>query len=130
MKLRIKGNSVRLRVGRTELARFLKDGRIDETICFGPAPEANLTYALEVQSGLTETRVRYTPRELTVTLTLDQVRRWSDEDQVGVYTAVPIGPQNTLEVIVEKDFACLDRSDQDNRDTFANPHLAPSCQVG
>jgi len=33
-------------------------------------------------------------------------------------------------VIVEKDFACLDRSDEGNKDTFANPLAGPNCQVG
>jgi hypothetical protein len=29
--------------------------------------------------------------------------------------------------VVEKDFACLDRIDEDNGDTFANPHAGATC---
>ena len=47
MKLRIKGNSLRLRVSRSEFTRFLSQSRIEETIHFGPGPEAKLTYGLE-----------------------------------------------------------------------------------
>jgi hypothetical protein len=40
MKIRIQGNSMRIRVGRSELALFLHQGRIEDTIQFTPAPEA------------------------------------------------------------------------------------------
>jgi hypothetical protein len=32
-----------------------------------------------------------------------------------------------LNVIVEKDFACLDLSDAENEDTFQNPELGAAC---
>jgi len=130
MKLRIKGDSLRIRVGRNELANFLRDGRIEDTIHFGAAPEARLTYVLEASAiDITQTQVRYSPQEVTVVLTPGQIRQWRQEEQVGVYTHVPLGPGAALEVVVEKDFACLDRGDEDNKDTFANPH-ATACRAG
>ena len=127
MKLRIKGNSLRLRVSRSELARFLSGGRIEETIHFAAAPEARLTYALESALQGSAVTVRYRPQEVTVILSEDQARIWSKENEVGVYTSVDIGAAESLEVIVEKDFACLDRSDEDNVDTFENPHIGAAC---
>lgn len=130
MKLRIKGDSLRIRVGRTELTDFLRDGRIEETIHFGSTPDARLTYVLEVSAGNTaETQVRYSRQEIAVVLTPGQTRQWSRDGEVGVYTQVPLGPGAALEVVVEKDFACLDRSDEDNKDTFANPNANTACQV-
>jgi hypothetical protein len=130
MKIRIQGNSLRIRVGRSELAHFLHEGRIEDTIRFTPAPEARLTYALEISPGATQTQVRYSPQEVAVILAPRQVVQWSLEAEVGVYTQVPIGAGASLEVIVEKDFACLDRSDEGNKDTFANPLAGTDCQVG
>jgi hypothetical protein len=131
MKLRIQGNSLRIRVGRSELAQFLHQGRIEDTVQFTPAPEARLTYALEVSPALaTQTQVRYSPQEIAVILAPRQVVQWSMETEVGVYTQIPIGAGNLLEVIVEKDFTCLDRSDADNKDAFANPLAGTNCQVG
>jgi hypothetical protein len=46
MKLRIQGNSIRLRVSRSELAAFVETGRLEETVYFGPQVETSLTYAL------------------------------------------------------------------------------------
>ena len=127
MKLRIKGNSLRLRVSRSELARFQAGGRIEETIRFSPAPEATLTYALESALKPSPVTVRYGSREVTVVLSKDRARIWGAQSEVGVYTTLDMGSAGSLEVAVEKDFACLDRSDEDNSDTFANPHLGVTC---
>ncbi len=131
MKIRMKGNSLRLRVGRSELERFLNDGRIEETTRFAVTPEARFTYALEVsEPGSAGTTLRTLPCGVTVVVTPEQVHLWKSEDQVGIYANLEIGTEKRLEVIVEKDFACLDRSDIDNADTFANPTLTTNCQVG
>jgi hypothetical protein len=127
MKLRIKGNSLRLRVSRSELARFQAGGRIEETIHFTAAPEATLTYALESALKPSPVTVRYGSREVTVVLSKDRARMWGAQGEVGVYTTLDMGPAGSLEVVVEKDFACLDRSDEDNSDTFANPLAGATC---
>jgi hypothetical protein len=127
MKLRIKGNSLRLRVSRSELAHFQAGGRIEETIHFTAAPEATLTYALESALKPSPVTVRYGSREVTVILSKDRARIWGGESEVGVYTTLDMGPAGSLEVVVEKDFACLDRSDEDNSDAFANPLAGATC---
>jgi len=45
---------------------------------------------------------------------------------VGIYGDVDTGISR-LAVIVEKDFACLDRSERDNIDRFPNPHKGTVC---
>jgi hypothetical protein len=127
MKLRIKGNSLRLRVSRSELAHLQAGGRIEETIRFAEAPEAKLTYALESAAQSSPLRVRYGFHDVTVILSERQVYIWKAESEVGVYSKLDIGSAGSLDVIVEKDFACLDRSDEENRDTFANPHAGAIC---
>jgi hypothetical protein len=81
MKLRIKGNSLRLRVSRSELARFQAGGRIEETIHFTAAPEANLTYALESASEPSPVTVRYGSRDVTVILSKDRARIWGGTER-------------------------------------------------
>jgi hypothetical protein len=126
MKLRIKGNSLRLRVSRPELARFLDGQRIEETIHFTRTPEASLTYALESAVQVAPVRVQYECQIVKVLLSGDQAGIWGAESEVGVYSTLDIGAAGSLEVIVEKDFACLDRSDEENSNAFANPQAA-SC---
>jgi hypothetical protein len=127
MKLRIKGNSLRLRVSRSELARFEAGERIEETIHFTADPGATLTYALESASRPAPVTIRYESREVVIILSKDRARIWSSQNEVGVYTTLDIGAAGSLEVAVEKDFACLDRTDEDNSDTFANPLTGATC---
>jgi hypothetical protein len=127
MKLRIKGNSIRLRVSRSELARLQAGGRIEETIHFTAAPGATLTYALESAIKASPVTVRYESREVTVILSEERARIWAAQSEVGVYTTLDMGSAGSLEVVVEKDFACIDRSNEDNSDTFANPLAGAAC---
>lgn len=82
MKLRIKGDSLRLRVSRSELDRVLAGGRVEETIHFGTASEAKFTYALEVALQTAPVRVRYEFQTVTffcLTARLDNgeiLQRW------------------------------------------------------
>ncbi|HEX4064757.1 MAG TPA: hypothetical protein VHZ09_01950 [Acidobacteriaceae bacterium] len=125
MKIRMNGNSLRLRVGRSELAQFLKEGRLEETIRFAATPEARFTWALEAGSpDDAATTVRYASCAVAIVVTAEQLRLWRREDQVGIYTQVDIGAGQTLDIVVEKDFACLDKNGAENADTFANPHPA------
>jgi hypothetical protein len=71
--------------------------------------------------------VHYSPGQVTVLLAKDDVETWGDPSQVGIYTSVENGSENSLELAIEKDFACLDRSDEDNLDTFENPHAGAIC---
>ena len=71
--------------------------------------------------------VRYGSREVTVILSKHRARIWGAQSEVGVYTTLDMGSAGSLEVVVEKDFACLDRSDEDNSDSFANPHAGATC---
>jgi hypothetical protein len=41
-----------------------------------------------------------------------------------VYSTLDIGAAGSLEVIVRTDFACLDRSNEENSDALANPQAA------
>ncbi|MEO6802755.1 MAG: hypothetical protein ABI197_05870 [Granulicella sp.] len=127
MKLRIKGNSLRLRVTRSELKCLIAGEDVEEIISFGPAPEASLPYTLVSRSQDTSVNVHYLPQKVTVTHSPEQLRMWSDETQVGVYINLHFGVAGSLEMAVEKDFAFLDRSDKDNADTFANPHAEQAC---
>lgn len=128
MKIRMKGNSLRLRVARSELARLLKDGRIRETIRFDASPEASFTWSLEAgKAEDASTAVRYSPGHVAVVVAPAAMRLWQQDEQVGIYARVDAGGEEPLEVIVEKDFACLDGSDSDNKDTFENPNLTVNC---
>lgn len=124
MKLRIKGNSLRLRVTRPELDRLMNDGRIEETITFAPDDRSSLTYALEHAATASAPTVRFAPSSLEVLIPTHQAQQWSLGEDVGIYSAVDIGPRGSLELIIEKDFSCLHGTAEENRDAFPNPRVS------
>ena len=126
MKLRIKGDSLRLRIGPAEMKQLIETGRIAETVHFTPAPEASLTYALEVAAQVETMNVRYSPCEVAVLLSAVQARAWAEGAEVGLYGYAPIA-KGLLEIAVEKDFACLDKNGAENEDTYPHPQESAVC---
>jgi hypothetical protein len=122
VKLRIQGNSLRLRVTRSEVARLLAGGEVVEVIRFAVAPEAALAYVLGVDRRCKAIQVSYGPERLSVMVTDEQLKAWSDPSQVGIYAVVPLNGGEQLEISIEKDFACLDRRDGGDEDAFPNPN--------
>jgi hypothetical protein len=127
MKLRIKGSSVRLRVLRPEVSRLIETGSIEEKVYFTSSDESAFTYGLKLESGLSKLQVRYERAKITVLLPAEMAGHWADTDEVGIYGAVDLEEHGKLDILVEKDFACLDLSDADNKDTFPNPQIGASC---
>jgi len=127
MKIRIRGNSLRLRVSRSELARLLAGDCVEETIHFAPEASARFTYVLQQEPSAKSPTVHYTDSRVSVLLPADQAYVWGATDQVGIAEEISLGTFGSLALLIEKDFACLDRSDEDNPDTFANPHAGATC---
>jgi hypothetical protein len=134
MKIRIKGNSLRLRLLRGEISQLEKFGRVTETIQFGALPHEQLTYSLEVSSNAKAINAQYTNNRITVTIPESTARNWVETEQVALENNQLIkneiqhdarrndAPQNILKILIEKDFVCLERKDDpDNLDAFPHP---------
>ena len=136
MKLRIKGNSLRLRVTRPELATLAEGGQVAEVVRFGPGPRERLAYVLRVADLPAGAAVPAPSAGRTVWATLDgqevrvtlapaAMRRWREPDAVGVDGRQPVGTGEELYVLVEKDFACVDGPPgSEDPDAFRNPTAA------
>jgi hypothetical protein len=121
MKLRIKGDSLRLRLTRGEVAGLRDDGRVEATIRFGLGSQ--LTYAL-VAANVPAVQAGFAHGTITVQVPKATVRQWADSEQVGFEAAQDLGNGETLRLLIEKDFACLTvRVGEDDADAFANPNV-------
>jgi hypothetical protein len=127
MKLRIKGDSLRLRVSRSEVARLLEGACLEDTIHFAPEARAKFTYSLQQEPSVSRPTVQYADSKATILIPTDQANDWGVTDQVGIAEDISLGSAGTLALLIEKDFACLDRSDEDNQDTFPNPNVGVTC---
>ena len=125
MKLRIRGNSLRLRLLRGEVEQFGKTGRVAETIQFGVSPAARLSYILEADGEAEQININFKDNQITVKIPAQAARNWVESDEVSLRSEQPIengDAENILKILIEKDFVCLDRKDDpDNSDAFPHP---------
>jgi hypothetical protein len=120
MKLRIKGNSIRLRLLRSEVDRFAAEGRISNEIQFGPDGSPSLKYSLVMSRSVDEPTPRYSDNEIVIEVPEGEARVWAGSDQVDLSSAPSYGALPTI--LIEKDLACLDRPDDPDRlDAFPHP---------
>jgi hypothetical protein len=124
MKLRIKGDSIRIRLTRSEVEQFGKEGYIEESTHFG---NTVFRYALGSREGLNELSAEFGDNKVTMLVPDTMRREWLDTDIVGYNNNMDLGEGKTLFLLLEKDFKCIDGEVlEDQSDNYENP-LA-SCQ--
>ncbi|MDJ0655401.1 MAG: hypothetical protein QNJ40_14660 [Xanthomonadales bacterium] len=120
MKLRIRGNSLRIRVTQGELENFAETGAIHDSIEFGP--ETQLTYRLTRDVQLSEMAADMNNEVITVRVPRDVADEWVSTELVSLRAEQPLDGAEPLKILVEKDFACLvTREGEDDSDAFPNP---------
>lgn len=120
MKLRIRGDSVRVRLKRSEVEQLAAG---DSIIAITHFPDAEFSYRLDVVGGSTIT-ASFSSGTLALGLPVDIVKNWAGGDDVSIHAELPLA-DGCLSVLVEKDFACLTPGDhrdyEDDADTFPHP---------
>jgi HSP20 family molecular chaperone IbpA len=114
MKLRLQGNSVRLRLTRSEVERLRETGLVEESVNFGGGEM--LTYRLQSRMEQGPVEAVFGQGILTVSLSKEAAHAWAGSDDVGVYAQ-----SGALTISIEKDFRCLIRPREDERDAYAHP---------
>ncbi|MCX2719637.1 DUF7009 family protein [Lentiprolixibacter aurantiacus] len=118
MKIRIKGNSIRLRLTRNEVADLCTKGFIRETTRF---PSGLFRYEVMISevhntlnAALEDNSICfYLPRKLS--------ENWPDNETVGFEEWLPLTNDSTLHLLLEKDFQCLEARSEDESDQYPNP---------
>lgn len=123
MKLRIKSNSIRLRLLRSEVERFASAGQISEEIEFGTDRSSYLRYSLVTSPEADAVSARFRGNEISIVVPVAIAKNWASSDEVGFESEQSIGSGESLKILVEKDFECVDRPDDPDRDdAFPNPN--------
>lgn len=119
MKIRIKGNSIRIRLTRTEVENFGKFGVLEEATEFG---NSKLVYAIESSSTIDELQASFVNNRITV-LIPEKIRdEWVSTERIGFENKFNIGNDKQLFLLIEKDFVCLDNTFEDQSDNYPNPN--------
>lgn len=119
MKLRIHGNSVRLRLTRSEVERFARDGKIESVVGFGPAPYHRLTYGFAIRPQSECMAVEYSSNCITIFVSPLVAQDWTTTERISVSDHQPLGNEGCLEILVEKEFRRM-------RDAVPDPDLYPN----
>lgn len=126
MKLRIKGNSIRIRLDRRDIERLVREGRVVDALQFGPGLE--FSYAVEVAPAPRERpEASYAEGKITLRIDPADASEWLEGDRVGFDHKQPVDG-GVIRVLLEKDFACIDRpAGEEEDDAFAFPNPSLTC---
>lgn len=121
MKIRIKGNSIRLRLTKTEVENFGKNGVYEEqTQMIGGVFNYKLERSSEHDTlaaewvGDKNLIVFYMPEHIS--------REWVETNEVGFQHKLQLENGTELFLLIEKDFVCLDNTFEDQSDNYPNPN--------
>lgn len=121
MKLRIRGNSIRLRLTRSEVGRLGETGWVGDIVEFGAASSA-FRYELRTSDKDSSMEARFDHNCLSISVPVGEAENWIRSEQIGLEVMSRIGDSKFLRILVEKDFVCLKpRENEDESDAFANP---------
>jgi hypothetical protein len=119
MKLRIKDNSIRLRLTQTEVGRIGNGDQIHSNLNF-PGGE-KVSYML-VGSAVEDPEIEYKDNRISISIPTEILTKWANSDEVSLLYELSLDHDNVLELLIEKDFACLTpREDEDESDLFPHP---------
>jgi hypothetical protein len=127
VKLRLQFNSIRFRLKRREVEQLARTGRVEEKILIGSGDGETFDYVLESTAAVSSARATVTARGIVVQVPSDEVMKWASTDQVGIESRQPVDNKTSLQILIEKDFACIDGTDPENADTFPNPLAGLKC---
>lgn len=125
MKIRIKGNSLRLRLSQTEVNNMNVNGQVQESISF---LTGKLIYKL-TSANVDSVEAYFLDNEIEVKVPKSKIAKWcTTADQIGIEQNIELNNNEQLMVLIEKDFACLtERPSEDESDNFPNPLAKHNC---
>jgi len=118
MKLRIKGNSIRFRLTKSEVDYFEKERYLEEKTEFG---NTVFSYVIANTKQGNELSAEFIDNKITLLIPEQLSNDWIKTNRVGLESEMEIGGGKKLFLLIEKDFKCLDNTMEDQSDNYPNP---------
>lgn len=126
MKLRIRDNSIRLRLSQTEVETANSAGLVRGQVHF--AGVNSFEYVLESSPATVKPEAHISNNVLTVRVPRMDIQHWAETEQVSIASEQNLDEGGQLKILVEKDFACLaPREGEDESDMFPHPNVDQTC---
>ena len=119
MKIRIQGNSIRIRLSKSEVNQLVTEGNVEEKTSF---LNSSFGYCLKSVAGIEELSASYEADQIFMFVPESLLETWPANNVVGFEAYMPISETDTLYLLLEKDFKCLDNTSEDQSDNFENPN--------
>lgn len=114
MKIRIRDNSIRYRLTKSEVNQLWSEGGITAQTSF---PGTTLHYAIE-RCETEQLHVDFKNSRITLYMSKAMIDALYHTDKVGFEDkSGPVG------LLIEKDFVCLDNTSEDQSDNYPNPNM-------
>ena len=121
MKLRIRGNSIRLRLSQQNVKVFGEKGRVENSIQFGATAGGKLIYVLE-SADVKKLKSEFTSNTITVFVPRELAKMWVESQLVGMEHLDATSENDQVQILVEKDFKCMHvRINEDESDSYPHP---------
>jgi hypothetical protein len=118
VKIRIKGNSIRLRLSRSEVDYFGRHNELEDSVQF---VNSKLIYRLLSSADHKEPAADFSDGIITVYIPSANTDEWIKTERVGYEGEMETGNGRKLYILIEKDFMCLDNTVEDQSDNYPNP---------
>ena len=118
MKVRIKGNSVRYRLGKSEVEKFGQTGElIESTETLGET----FIYQL-IRANVPHLQVQFQQQTLSFYVPESIASEWVQTERIGFEYRMPLPNGKEGFLLLEKDFVCIDNTFEDQSDNNPNPN--------
>lgn len=118
MKLRIEGNTVRIRLSKAEVEKLTTSKYIEERTSFG-----NIIFVCALQSKQRgkELTADFDGNKMTMFVPLALLKDWATNEVTGFEAQMKVSATESLHLLLEKDFKCLDKKPEDQSGKYDNP---------
>lgn len=114
MKIRIKGNSIRLRLTKTDIQTLKENGLVEEKTIVNA--EEIFSYSLMIDEKIEKISANFKNNKITVFLSKEEAKILTETEEITVQGS----QENGLFLLVEKDLQCLDTTSEDQSDMYEN----------
>lgn len=121
MKIRMKGNSIRLRLSKTDLRTLEENLIVEEKTNFG-----NALFIYQLLPSAKHENLDAVMEDGVIKIFIPETfsKVWNNNEIVSLVSQKDLANGEQLHILVEKDFQCLDKTTEDQTDFFINPNTS------
>jgi hypothetical protein len=119
MKIRIKDNSIRYRLTKSEVKQLCTAHLLASSTQFVTGV---FHYQIIVKENIDALDASFANNTITLFFPMQEALVWFDSDRITYENTVATSEGNSLKLLLEKDFVCLDHSTEDQSDNYQNPN--------